>query len=149
MSGFNAIRSRSLGPSVLGVASREMDDLFDRLFYPSGNVKSVQWMPPISVWEEGDHYCLEMDLPGLEPEEIEVTFQEGSLKISGSRSRHESEGRKYLQDERCWGDISRLIAIPDSVDPDSIEANYDDGVLRVELAKRPEVMPKKIEIATK
>lgn len=150
MTGFNSTLSRSLGPNVIGVASREMDDLFDRLFHSHGNGNTArQWMPPITVWEEGEYYHLDMDLPGFAGNDIDLTFEDGRLKISATRTRDQVEDRKYLHDERCWGEITRLISIPDSVAPDSIQASYDGGVLHVQLAKRPEVMPKKIEIQTK
>ena len=150
MTGFNSTLSRSLGPSVIGVASREMDNLFDRLFYSEGGRSPRSWMPPVSVWEEGKHYHLEMDLPGTSREEIEITFEDGRLKISATRTQGNQNGeRRYLHDERWWGEISRSIAVPDSVDVESIHATYRDGVLHVELAKRPEVLPKKIEIAAK
>lgn len=150
MSGFSSTLSRSLGPSALGVASREMEDLFDRLFDPNGNGHSQQWRPPISVWEESKYYHLEMDLPGIRHEDIDVSFEQGRLKISAKRAACDEPGkRKYLHDERCWGAFSRSIAIPDTVDAESIEASFHDGVLHVQLAKRPELMPKMIEITTK
>ncbi|MCS7471060.1 Hsp20/alpha crystallin family protein [Stieleria sp. ICT_E10.1] len=149
MSGLHSTLSRSLGPGVLGVASREMDDLFDRLFTSGGNGRTKPWWPSMSVWEQDDHYHLEMDLPGLANDDIDVTFEEGRLKIAANRSRVESEDRTYLHDERNWGEFSRLISIPDSVDPESIEANYENGVLHLLLKKRPEVMPKKITINAK
>ncbi len=147
MTGFNSALSRSLGPSTFGVASREMDDLFDRLFHTNGNGNAARaWMPPLTAWEQGEYYYLELDLPGFRDEEIDVTFEEGRLKISASRARDDAEGRNYLHDERWWGEVTRMIAIPDSVDAESIQASYDHGVLRLQCAKRPEVMPKKIEI---
>ncbi|QDV86033.1 Hsp20/alpha crystallin family protein [Stieleria magnilauensis] len=149
MSGFSSTLSRSIGPSVLGVASREMDELFDRLFASGGNGKTKPWWPLMSVWEEGDHYHLELDLPGLANDDIEVTFEEGRLKIAASRTRPESEKRSYLHDERHWGDFSRLVSIPDSVDPESIEADYQNGVLHLLLKKRSEVLPKRIKINAK
>lgn len=149
MSGLNSTLARSLGPSVFGIASREMDSLFDRLFYPNEHGMAQTWAPPISVWEEDNHYHLEMDLPGLKQDDLELTFEEKRLKISARRYRQDDDGRKYLHDERGWGEISRLVSVPDSVDPESIEASYDDGVLHVRLTKRPEVLPRKIEIASK
>ena len=150
MTGFNSTLSRSLGPSVIGVAGREMEDLFDRLFATNGNGHTARkWVPPISVREEGEHYHLEMDLPGFAGNDIDMTFEESRLKISAKRTRDNTDDRKYLHDERSWGEITRLISVPDSVDPESIQASYEGGVLHVQLAKRPEVMPKKIEIKTK
>lgn len=149
MTGSSSTLSRSLGPKLFGVASREMDDLFDRLFYPSGNGSAHKWVPPVSIWEVGEHFHLEMDLPGVAAEDVEITFEEGRLRISAKRDRQSEDDWKYLHDERWWGEFNRLISIPDSVDPDTIEARYNNGVLHVQLTKRPEVLPKKIAIKTK
>ena len=150
MKGLNSTLSRSLGPAVLGVASREMDHLFDQLIDGKANGNgNHQWMPPMSVWEEGEYFHLELELAGLSHDDIELTFEDSRLKVAANRSRCDSEGRKYLHDERSWGEFTRLISIPESVDPDSIEANYNNGLLHVKLQKRPEVMPKRIAIVTK
>ncbi len=149
MSGFNSTLSRSLGPNAFGVASREMDDLFDRLFHSGPANGSKTWAPPISVWEQGESYHLEMDLPGFAEDDIEVTFEDQRLKVSAKRPQPDGEERKYLHNERWWGEVSRSVPLPDSVDPDSIEAWYADGVLHLSMSKRPEVLPKRIEIATK
>ena len=146
MKGLNSTLSRSLGPAVFGVASREMDHLFDQLIDGKANGSAHQWMPPMSIWEEGEHYHLELELPGLKTDDIELTFEDARLKVTAKRERLSIESRKYLHDERSWGEFTRLISIPESVDPDSIEASFDNGLLHVTLQKRPEVMPKRIEI---
>lgn len=149
MSNLKTNVSRSLGPNVFGIASREMDELFDRLFHTNGNGHSRQWVPPMTVWEEGECFYLELDLPGLREDDIEVTFEDSKLKISAKREREDDQNRKYLRDERNWGELDRVVSVPESVDPESIEASYDAGVLRFQFAKLPEVMPKRIEITKK
>ncbi|OYP38139.1 Hsp20/alpha crystallin family protein [Rhodopirellula sp. MGV] len=154
MSKLSSSLSRSLGPSPLAMASREMDELFDRLFQPVVGGQAVrsngrQWSAPVSIWEEGEQFHIQMDLPGFSHEDLDVSFNDGQLAITATRKRDDAESRKYLHDERHWGEVSRVIPLPDSVDPDSIEASYVDGVLSVTLAKRPEVLPKKIEIKTR
>ncbi|MCC9600468.1 Hsp20/alpha crystallin family protein [Stieleria sp. JC731] len=146
MSQLSSALSRSLGPRPLAMASREMDELFDRLFHPVVTNNGRRWTPPVSIWEEGDQYHLAMDLPGFSLEQLDVSFEDGHLQINATRKREENDNRKYLHDERHWGEVRRVIPLPDSVDPESIEASYADGVLSVTLAKRPEVLPKKIEI---
>ncbi len=148
MSNFNSTLSRSLGPSSIGISSREMDSLFDRLCYQNGSATSRQWTLPLSMYEEGECFYLEMETPGVGPDDIELTFEDGRLVATVKRCRNEDDGRNYLHDERCWGEARRLISIPDSVDPESIQANYRDGVLHVQFAKRPEVLPKKIPVTT-
>lgn len=151
MKNVDSTLSRSLGPSFLGVASRGMDDLFDRLTEgnANGKTRSHQWMPPMSIWEQGEHYHLEMELPGHNQDDIELTFEDSKLRVSAKRSRPDESEREYLHDERCWGEFTRVISIPESVDPESIEAHFEKGLLHVQLTKRPEVMPKRIQINAK
>ncbi|MCD0463554.1 Hsp20/alpha crystallin family protein [Roseiconus lacunae] len=149
MGNLNSALSRSLGNSPLALASREMDELFDRLFHPVVTNNGRRWAPPVSIWEEGDQFHLQMDLPGFTQEDLDVSFEDGHLSVAASRTRDENESRKYLHDERHWGEVRRVIPLPDSVNPESIEATYANGVLEVVLAKRAEVLPKKIEIKTK
>lgn len=148
MTGFNTTLSRSLGPNF-GTASREMDDLFNRLFHTNGDSASRQWMSPVSIWEEGDRFHLELEAPGVSADNIDLTFEDGRLKVSVQRMQSDDDSRKYLHNERYWGEFTRTISIPESVDPESIEADYTHGVLHVQFAKRPEVMPRKIEITTR
>jgi HSP20 family protein len=156
MTGFNSTLARSLGPARLSVTGREMDELFERLFVSgaekpasNGNTPTRNGMPPLSIWEQGDRFYLEMELPGFKREELDVTFEAGQITVTAKRSAAEHENRKYLHQERSWSEVSRTLSIHDSLDPESIVATLEDGVLRIELAKRPEVLPKRIEISSK
>lgn len=139
---------RSLVPETFAVTSRAMDDLIDRLFYPTSSGAN-SWPAPLSIWEENDHFYIEAELPGVAHDSLELTFEDGRLLLSAKRAQPSNEGRKYLYNERSYGEVKRAIAIPDSVDPESIEAEFSDGMLRVRFSKRPEVLPKKIEVKVK
>ncbi|QDS88920.1 Spore protein SP21 [Rosistilla ulvae] len=146
MSSYNM--TRALVPSAFGIAGHEMEELFDRLFYPGTNPAATKWTPPASVWESGEHVHLEMELAGVNQEDIDVSFEDGLLKISAKRHQPDTTDRTYLHDERTWGDMSRSMRVSNSVDPDSIDASYQNGLLHVRLCKRAEVLPKRIEIKT-
>ncbi len=160
MSSSLSRQARSLLPGAFGVAGREMDDLFDRLFQGENGCTSSRLAAPMSVWEEGEHFHVEVELPGFSQDAIDVTFDKGTLSISGSRElpgkkeaaegdQAESPRRKYLHNERSYGSFTRNISVPDGVDADSISAQFDAGVLHISLTKKPEVMPKKIEIKSR
>lgn len=149
MSNSVSRRSRSLLPNALGFAGREMDDLFDRLFAPETGGQSASWNAPISIWEEEERFHIEVELPGVPDDSIEVTFDKGQLRISATRKQEEVEGRSYLHSERRFGAIERVINIPDTVDADSIVAEFSNGLLNLQLSKKPEILPKKIEISTR
>jgi len=123
-----------------------MDQLFDHFFGNSngnGNAGASPLFAPASLWEEEDRWCVEVDLPGVKQEDIDITLEKNSLKLTAER-RASQEDRKFWHQERGYGKIERLITLPETVDPDSIEAELKEGVLRLYLAKRPELQPKKI-----
>lgn len=149
-------RSHSVLPGPFGIARSDMDDLFERLFAPVGGGSAATamgtgtgWKTPMAAWEEKDQLFIEVELPGVADEHLDVTFDEGQLRITARRDEPQREGRKYLYSNRGYGETTRSIQIPDSVDPESIQAEYTAGVLRLQLSKRPEVLPKKIEVKTK
>ncbi len=125
---------------------REMDELFDRLFSPTnaGNA-TRKWVAPSAIWEEGEDYHIEVELPGVKREALGLTLEDGQLSITAQRDEPTGD-RKYLHNERRTGEMTRVITVPDFVDPDSISADYADGLLHIVLSKRPEVLPKKIDI---
>ncbi|QDV59310.1 Hsp20/alpha crystallin family protein [Rosistilla oblonga] len=146
MSSYNM--TRALVPSGFGISGREMEELFDRLFHPGSSPAANRWTPPASVWETGEQIHLEMELAGVAREDIDVSFEDGLLKISAKRPQPDTTDRSYLHDERAWGEMTRTMRVADSVDPDSIEASFQKGLLHIQLCKRAEVLPKRIEIKT-
>jgi HSP20 family protein len=143
----NTLKSRW---SVPHSVQREMDQLFDHFFGPvtgsGGNGESAsQVFAPASLWEEENQWCIEFDLPGVKQEDIDVTLEKNSLRLTAQRNAPQEE-RKYFHQERNYGQIQRLISLPETVDPERIEAELKDGVLRLTLAKRPELQPKKIQV---
>ncbi|TWT54874.1 Spore protein SP21 [Rubripirellula amarantea] len=141
--------TRSLSNQALGSVGRDLESFFDQLFSPSeiaNGSAATTWMPGVTIWEEADTFGLEMELPGMTMDNIDVTFDDGRLTVHAKRERQESEGRTYRYDDRGWGEVTRAVRVPETVDPDSIEATYANGVLHIQLSKRPEVLPRKIEI---
>jgi HSP20 family protein len=128
-------------PAPLDTVSREMDQMFDNFFHGGGQ---ASWHAPASLWEEEGRWCLEVELPGVQQEDVDVTLEKNSLRITADR--RTPEDRKYFHQERAYGRIERLITLPESVNPDSIEADLKDGVLHLKLAKRPESQPRKIAV---
>lgn len=127
-------------------SGREMNDLFDRVLDYSGASRTQRtWVPAASVWEDNDSYHVDLELPGVDREHVEVTFDEGRLLVSAKRPQPEGEYR-WHHNERVWGEMTRAFSLPESVDPESIEANLREGILSIRLTKRPEVLPRKIEI---
>lgn len=125
----------------------DFDSLLGQFFGPSSRALSTPsgWQAPASLYEADDRLHVELDAPGVASENVEVTFENGRLAVSLDRPKAE-DAPEYVYNERRFGKVVRTLDLPDTVDPDSIEAQLTDGVLRVSIAKRPETQPRKIEI---
>ncbi|GAB6067423.1 Hsp20/alpha crystallin family protein [Methylothermus subterraneus] len=118
-----------------------------RLFRPEEETAAAVWAPAVDIKEEANRYVVQADLPGVKPEDIEVTLQNGVLTIKGERQTEAKEEKEnYRRVERFYGSFFRRFTLPESVDEEKIEANYDKGVLTVSIPKKPEVQPKKISV---
>ncbi|HEX9018561.1 MAG TPA: Hsp20/alpha crystallin family protein [Anaerolineaceae bacterium] len=107
----------------------------------------TEWSLPLDVMETGDGYVVEATVPGIKPEDLEITYNNGTLTIRGeTKAENEQKEGKYHLRERRYGTFVRSIALPTDVKADSIEANYKDGVLSLKLPKTEEVKPKRIAI---
>lgn len=132
-------------PRPLARMEREFDELFDRFVGSNGNSAHPAWLAPASLWEEEGYWYVEMELPGVKREDLEITLEKNCLKIAAERAEPEGQ-RKYWHQERSYGRVERMFTLPETVDPERIEAALADGVLKLSLAKRPEDQPRKIEI---
>jgi len=141
----NSITSNRLRELVPGAWGGQFDNLVDQFFGP-GNARGIHaYFVPASVWEDNDSYHVEMDVPGIARESVELTYEQGTLRITTERSAPD-EQRTGLVDERRYGNVTRSVTLPESIDPDSITAELINGVLHVTVNKKPEAQPKRIEI---
>ncbi len=134
----------------------EMDRLFDSFFSDVPAVwgqrgwSSLAWQPAIDVEETDKQVLVRAEIPGVKPDDLDVSIQHGALVVSGEKK--ESEERKeggYLYQERRYGLFRREVALPTAVDEQNVKAEYKDGVLHVTLEKSQEALPKKIQVAAK
>lgn len=128
---------------------REFDRLFDRMLnVPNGPTATV-WMPPVDVRETNDAFRVMVELPGLNPEEVEVNVENGVLTISGDKKHEVTEGNEeasYHVVERRYGRFERVFTLPRSVDADRVNAVYAHGVLTLTLPKAETARPRRVEI---
>jgi HSP20 family protein len=122
--------------SPFGVMRRFMDEM-DRMFSDFGSLRpaferEVAWSPQIELLEKDGKLVLRADLPGLKPDDVRVEVDRGVLTISGERKQEKKEEREGMyHSERFYGTFQRRIALPDDVDPDKIDARFENGVLEV------------------
>ena len=123
-------------------AMPEFDTLFNQFFRSEGG---VSWHAPVSIWEADNTFHVEADAPGVTKEDVEITFDKGTLQISLERKAPEGD-RTNWHNESGYGKVSRSFSLPDTVDPSTITAELTNGVLHVTIAKLPEAQPKKIDV---
>ena len=126
--------------------TQEFDRLFSSLFDNSG--RQVQrWVPAMDLVEAEDHFVLKADLPGLSEDDVAIEVQDNVLTLSGSReAEHERKEKGWYRLERSYGSFSRSLTLPDGVDADKVEANFDRGVLEIRIPKPEERKPRRISI---
>jgi HSP20 family protein len=122
---------------------REVDQMFEHFFGNGGH--AAAYYAPASLWEEENCWKVEVDLPGVKQEDVDLTVEKNSLRITAER-KGPSDERKFWHQERAYGRIDRLITLPETVDADGIAAELKDGVLSLTLNKRPESQPRKIQV---
>lgn len=131
--------------------SHEISRLFDSPLFDLGRdvstVETSQWVPAVDIREEQGRFLVEADVPGVSPEDIDVTMENGVLSIRGER-KHEAVSEKggVRRVERSQGMFYRRFSLPDSADPDAIKARGSNGVLIIEIGKRETALPRRIPV---
>lgn len=122
-----------------------IEDEFDRLM---GRAYSRSaWVPALDVRETEDLFEVTVDLPGMAPEDVSVTFEAGVLTVSGTRQFSREETKEtFHRIERSYGTFARQIKLPRTADTEKIEASFDKGVLSVTVPKAEVAKPRTIEV---
>ena len=128
----------------------EMDELFhNRLASVLGGegLQSAAWSPVVDIEESAEAYTIRAELPGLSKEKVKVTVENDVLTLSGERDlERRVETKTFHRVERSHGTFTRSFTLPDDVDPESVAANFKDGLLEIQIIKREEALSKSIEV---
>jgi len=137
----------------LGTIQNEMNRLFNNLFdqpNPTGRNGAAgrRWIPAMDLVETGDHYVLRADLPGVSDEDVNVQLEANVLTISGERkAEHETQQEGYYRLERASGGFSRSLSLPEGIEPDGVQAQFDRGVLEIRIPKPEQKKPRQVQIS--
>lgn len=138
--------------NVPAALPNEFRDLLEKVFHNNddsdqSNVVTSQWTPRVDIKEEPSRFVIQADIPGVDPQDIEVHMEKGILTIKGERrSETKVENEKFTRIERSRGLFHRRFALPDSADADGIAASGKHGVLEIVIPKRPETTARRISI---
>lgn len=125
----------------LSAAQEQLDRMVGRSFGRNA------WVPSLDVRETEDKFIVMVDLPGLDPKDVEVTLEDGVLTLRGERefTRNVDE-EQFHRIERSYGSFARSIRLPRVADTERVEASFDKGVLSIEVPKREEAKPRTIDV---
>ena len=147
MAQLDLLRPWSQEPwASFSVLRREMDDLFDRFgsFSPSLTARGA--FPPVNLYETEDAFVLTAEVPGIAPEDLEISLEGPTVTLRGERKRASEESASVHRSERPVGAFRRSIDLPVPVDADKVEAVHRHGVLTLRLPKAPEHRPRQIQV---
>ena len=124
---------------------------FDRMFGTVGSpigLRSVPrgTFPPVNIYNQDDTAVLTAEIPGVDAKDIELSVLGDSVTLKVERNEQPTENERYYRRERPFGSFTRTVTLPDSVDPDTVKATYNNGVLKVQMDKTKKAKARKIQI---
>lgn len=125
---------------AFGTVRRDLERALNRM---GANGSTCSGLSPLSLWHDDRHVYIAADVPGCSLADLELQFDDGKLWIRGDRKSPQVE---YGFNERRYGKFERAVLVPEMIDPSSIDATLEDGVLTIVLAKKQEAQPQPIQI---
>ena len=130
--------------SLLNRLQRELEQ-----WAAEGSTATAEWAPAVDIKEEADKFVLHADIPGVKPEEIDISMEAGVLTIKGEKKTEAlTEKENYKRVERTYGSFYRRFSLPDTANSEAISAVSKNGVLEITIPKRESVQPKKINVSS-
>lgn len=126
----------------------EMERMFRQVFGESDRPSTAgAWSPALDVEEDENAFRLYVELPGVRPEDVDVTLEENVLTISGERNFYsERNADGFRRIERAFGRFHRAVRLPDRVDNEKVDAHYEGGLLTITVPKAEEAKPRRIQV---
>ncbi len=128
---------------------RELASLFENFTEGSGKsqIQAGTFVPPVDVYEDEHTLILKLDMPGVNEEDLDVQLENHTLTVKGERKfEKEEKEENFHRIERRYGSFLRTFRVPNTVDSEHVDAQYEKGVLKLSFAKRAEAKPKQIKI---
>ena len=130
---------------------RELATLFQNFAEPTGKdqLTAGSFVPPVDVYEDEHNLVLKLEVPGVEEKDLNVSVENNTLSIQGERKfEKEEKEENFHRIERRYGSFQRTFKLPNTVDAEKVDANYEKGILKITLAKRAEAKPRQINVAS-
>jgi len=135
--------------NLLNTLQRELYPEVNRLNEDDASVATASWAPSVDISEDDNAFTLHADIPGVDPNDIEISMEKGVLTIRGERKSEnveEDKEKNYRRVERMTGSFYRRFTLPDSADADRIEAKSEHGVVTITIPKQEVAVSRRIEV---
>jgi HSP20 family protein len=124
-----------------------MNSLFRDMSEGDSPLTTASFVPAVDIYEDNSKVVLKLEVPGLEEKDLDVRVENNTLTVKGERKfEKEEKEENFHRIERHYGSFYRAFTLPSTVDTEHINANYHNGVLKLELSKKPEAQPKQIKV---
>ena len=130
----------------------QLQDRVNRLFQESATGReegfnTPSFVPPVDIYEDEHNIVLKVEVPGVEQKDLDIRIENNTITIRGERKiEKETKEENYHRVERRYGSFQRSFGLPNTVNPEQVTADYENGILKVTLAKRAEAKPKQIKV---
>jgi HSP20 family protein len=144
--------TRWIPKSSLITYSNELDRWLDSAFGPNAvdSEKECYFCPKVEIDEQEKKYLLDIELPGVQKKDITLKVEDNLLTIEGEKkAKQTSKSKPLYRSERSYGKFRRSFRLPREIDRDQVDATFKNGVLRIEIPKLEEALPKQIEVKVK
>ncbi len=138
--------------SVVSQLQNEINRVFGNLSDADTNSATSDWSPAVDIREYSDRFQLLLDIPGVEPRDVEITLDSGVLTVSGTRNKEKAVGAgesaqpQQQRIERRLGRFHRRFILPDTADGENVKASGKNGVLEIVIPKQPKAQPRRITV---
>ncbi len=124
-----------------------VNSLFRDMNGDNDPLTTASFVPPVDIYEDDKKVVLKLEVPGIDEKDLDVSMENHTLTVKGERKLEtEEKEENFHRIERRYGSFFRAFTLPTTVDAEHIKANYRNGILRLELAKKPEAQPKQIKV---
>jgi HSP20 family protein len=114
---------------------------------PEEALTTTSFAPPVDIYEDEHNIVLKMEIPGIDEKDIDIRIENNTLTVHGERKfEKEEKEENFRRVERQYGSFTRSFTLPNSVNPEQVGAHYEQGVLKISLAKKAEAKPKQIKV---
>jgi HSP20 family protein len=124
-----------------------VNSLFRDMNGENDPLAAASFVPPVDIYEDDKKVAIKLEVPGIDEKDLDVRMENHTLTVKGERKfESEEKEQNFHRIERRYGSFFRAFTLPSTVDSENVKAHYHNGVLKLELSKKPEAQPKQIKV---